>query len=438
MKWNGNNKKWYVSKGYPFTNYNDVFIVNVNDLSKGSNYYVDVKCDGDDCKNKFSYPVTWENYLKYVKDDGKYYCSHCNKKLYNTKNNTKTRIKNGKSFEQWCIENNRQDLLDTWDYELNNCKPSEITYSTGTKHYFKCPRGIHKSELKYIHSVKSQKPNTHCIKCNSFAQWGIDSLGEDFLEKYWDYEKNDGLGIDPWEISFQSNKTIYINCQEKDYHGSYSIICWCFYKGGRCGYCNGKKVHPLDSLGKVLEDKGLLHLWSDKNKKSPYEYAPFSNKYVWWKCSEGKHKDFYRFASNFSCTECQYSKGENEISIFLLKKYLTRITKIEYNKLSNELKNNKLYYIPQMKFKKLKGINNGLLSYDFYIPKLNLLIEYQGEQHERYIPGFHKNKKDFDKQLEHDRRKKEYTQIHNINLLEIWYYDFDRIEEILNKELNIK
>ena len=27
---------------------------------------------------------------------------------------------------------------------------------------------------------------------------------------------------------------------------------------------------------------------------------------------------------------------------------------------------------------------------------LNLLIEYQGEQHEKYIPGFHKSKKDFE------------------------------------------
>jgi very-short-patch-repair endonuclease len=73
-----------------------------------------------------------------------------------------------------------------------------------------------------------------------------------------------------------------------------------------------------------------------------------------------------------------------------------------------------------------------LLSYDFYLPKYNLLIEFQGLQHEKYIPGFHKSKQDFLKQKEHDKRKKEYAEQNKYNLLEIWYYEFDEIEKILN------
>jgi len=38
-------------------------------------------------------------------------------------------------------------------------------------------------------------------------------------------------------------------------------------------------------------------------------------------------------------------------------------------------------------------------------------------------------------QQEHDRRKREYALYNNINLLEIWYWDFNRIEEILQTEL---
>ena len=48
------------------------------------------------------------------------------------------------------------------------------------------------------------------------------------------------------------------------------------------------------------------------------------------------------------------------------------------------------------------------------------------------------SKEDFERQLEHDRRKKEYAKQNNINLLEIWYYDIDNIEEILINELNLK
>lgn len=39
------------------------------------------------------------------------------------------------------------------------------------------------------------------------------------------------------------------------------------------------------------------------------------------------------------------------------------------------------------------------------------------------------------KQVYHDKRKRNYAQEYNIKLLEIWYYDFENIEEILKNEL---
>jgi len=46
IKWNKNNKKYYIDKGYIFTQYGDEFEVKTEDLSKGnSKVYVDVLCD---------------------------------------------------------------------------------------------------------------------------------------------------------------------------------------------------------------------------------------------------------------------------------------------------------------------------------------------------------------------------------------------------------
>ena len=45
-------------------------------------------------------------------------------------------------------------------------------------------------------------------KCNSFAYWGIDNICDDFLEKYWDYERNT---VDPWNVAYGSNKKVWIN-----------------------------------------------------------------------------------------------------------------------------------------------------------------------------------------------------------------------------------
>ena len=115
------------------------------------------------------------------------------------------------------------------------------------------------------------------------------------------------------------------------------------------------------------------------------------------------------------CPRCNISKGEKRI--------------IEY------FENNNIEYIWQKLFNNLVGINGGSLSYDFYLPKYNLLIEYQGQYHD----GTVSNQTDFEFaiQQEHDKRKKEYAKENNIQLLEIWYWDFDNIEEILDKELKI-
>ena len=421
--------KYRVKKG-------TILKVKVEDLPDKSNVKVNVKCDCEDCKNPYLKPMSLQNYLRSIKNDGKYYCKKCVNKLIGGKNRKLNKLKNGKSFEYWCITHNYQDILDRWDYELNDCKPNEITYGINKKYYFKCPRKLHKSELKNIALfTKNKKDSMNCSQCNSFAQWGIDNLGEDFLEKYWDYNKNT---INPWEIPSQYNKKVFIKCQEKYYHESYEIYCSHFMNGNRCSYCANRKIHPLDSLGTLYPQ--VLEIWSDKNKKSPYEYGVNSREEVYWKCLDGKHEDYPRSVYNskrcdFRCPECQYSKGEESIGNYLKNKCFIKIDQYDFIRLIDKDKHNKNYYIPQKEFDGLLGLGNGLLSYDFYLPNLNLLIEFQGEQHERYIKGFHKSYEDFLKQQEHDKRKKEYAIINKYNFLEIWYYDFDRIEEILDRDI---
>ena len=94
--------------------------------------------------------------------------------------------------------------------------------------------------------------------------------------------------------------------------------------------------------------------------------------------------------------------------------------------------NNKIKYQSQKKFDTLLGLKNGHLSYDFYIESFNLLIEAQGIQHEKPIELFG-GEEQFKIQQEHDRRKREYAENNGYRLLEIWYYDYDNIDEILDE-----
>ena len=369
ITWQRKMCKYYINLGYKFTKYGDIFEVKVDHLSNSSNVCINVKCDGKNCENPYLKPIPWVDYKKHVKNDGKYYCKKCSQIIFGIK----TRLNNGKSFEKWCINNNFQYILDYWDYELNDCKPSEITYSTNKNYYFKCPRGIHESELKNIYYfTRNKKSSMDCNQCNSFAQYLIDNFGNDALEKYWDYNKNT---VNPWKISYSSSQSkIWIKCQEKDYHESYDLFRNGFVSGNRCPYCSGisGKVHPLDSLGKLLEDKGLLHLWSDKNQYSPYDYTPMSHQEVGWKCSEGIHEDYFRDINdsnklNFRCPDCVRERDES----FLQEKVRLYLNELKYIVLHE----NKCTIIP------INPKTNYQLPFDNEIKELKLIVEVHGKQH---------------------------------------------------------
>ena len=107
----------------------------------------------------------------------------------------------------------------------------------------------------------------------------------------------------------------------------------------------------------------------------------------------------------------------------------------EYN-INTYLTSKNINFYSQIKFEGLIGIGGKSLSYDFYLPDYHILIEAQGKQHEQPIKYFGGHEH-FEIQREHDRRKREYAEKNGYKLLEIWYYDYDKIEEILSRELEL-
>lgn len=224
------------------------------------------------------------------------------------------------TFYDWCIKNNRQDLLDRWDCSTNNCNPYEIGYSTDTKYYFKCSEGKHPSSPYKISNITRywDKAKVDCIYCNSFAQWGIDNICDDFLERYWDYDKN--IGVDPWLLPKAARQRIWLKCQDTDYHNSYDIIADSFYAGQRCPYCSRKRIHPQDSFAaynaRRFGEDFLEKYWDyDKNTIGPYTISSHSNSCkVWIKCQNVDHHGSYEvrpkdYSSNKSnCPYCHMVK----------------------------------------------------------------------------------------------------------------------------------
>lgn len=96
-------------------------------------------------------------------------------------------------------------------------------------------------------------------------------------------------------------------------------------------------------------------------------------------------------------------------------------------------------YLPQYTFLDCKDKN--LLPFDFYLPKLNKCIEYDG-QHHYYPVTFNGVSEDRAKEnhlvtVKHDKIKNKYCKENNIELLRIPYYDFKNIEVIVRDFLNL-
>ena len=108
-------------------------------------------------------------------------------------------------------------------------------------------------------------------------------------------------------------------------------------------------------------------------------------------------------------------------------------------KILNELINEE-EYITEMTWAWLRSSKSGYNMYcDFYIPKLNLVIEYNGEQHYRFIKKFHRTEKGFFDLVNRDIDKAKLLKLHNINLVIIKYDEkitLEFIDNILKKYNN--
>lgn len=105
-------------------------------------------------------------------------------------------------------------------------------------------------------------------------------------------------------------------------------------------------------------------------------------------------------------------------------------------KIKNYLESNNIEFEMQYRFQDCKNIL--ALPFDFYLPKINVCIEYDGEGH--YIPiqrGISLEEAEIVLSgiKYRDNIKTEYCQNNNIKLIRIPYWDYENINQILTKEL---
>lgn len=193
----------------------------------------------------------------------------------------------------------------------------------------------------------------------------------------------------------------------------------------KCNICNNEFSKRINNLFRSINPSGCptcslekIRLGKDKfikivEEKFPncFDFTEFiyiNNKtksiILCKKCGKKfKQSPSGMFKGNNGCVTCNQSGGERDIQTYL------ELNNIEYEK---------QYTI-------------GRLRMDFYIPKYNAFIEFDGKQHFEHIPYFC-SYEDFLKAIKRDEFKNEYCH-GSIPLLRIAYYDQKNIKNILDK-----
>ena len=271
---------------------------------------------------------------------------------------------------EWCMKNNRKDLLDEFDYTQNAFSPKTISFCSGKKLFWKCEKG-HAYVATLSHRTSR---NSGCPFCSGHKVLkGFNDIVTTHpdLIKEWDYEKN---VISPYDYSKGSIVSVWWKC-EKGHSFKQTINSRTNAKTG-CPYCSNKKL--LVGFNDLKTRFPNVSSEWDYNKNSPItpeNVFPGTTKKFWWICPYGhKYLASPNKRTSNDATSCPICDKEKKISI---------PEKIAFYCIKQVLPNAEDNYHPNWKSKK---------NLDIYIPDYNVGIEYDGNHwHQNKIKDFEKN-----------------------------------------------
>jgi hypothetical protein len=258
-----NNYKYYENLGYEIPKYIDdhnrvsikkgtIILVSINDLFHGSK--IKVNCVCDNLGEIFS--ISFYRYLEKVKPDGKTYCHKCSMKLFGNELGRINRLRDGISFYQWCIDHDRQDLLNRWDYELNKFGPEDISYGANSYIYLICPNNLHNSKKIKLNSFTngiSHPEMEQCNECNSFGYIYVNYL------HLWSEKNNEN----PYDFKRGDSRKVWWKCENNVHEDYFRKIEATIRYGFRCPTCVRERCESFlqEKIRLYLEEICLSYGW---------------------------------------------------------------------------------------------------------------------------------------------------------------------------------
>lgn len=202
--------------------------------------------------------------------------------------------------------------------------------------------------------------------------------------------------------NYTTNTHVKLKCSVCNEEWS-TNIGHCLRDSGNCKACSGYKINEYYLKKYIADNRKDIELVKYNSKGKSI-----------FKCLEC-NREFKQYHNQITrggkCIHCAISKGELAVKSIL-----------------EDLNIN---YIMQHSFKENKEVKR--LRFDFYIPNMDICIEYQGEQHYRPVKYFGGEKK-FKEQVKKDNIKRKFCKENNIKLIEIPYHE-KNIKYVLEKAI---
>ncbi len=256
-----------------------------------------------------------------------------------------------------------------------------------------------------------------CPKCskekNAQNQFNRRFTNDIFIEKA---RKVHGDKYDYSQVNYETARIpITVICPK---HGPFEITPNKHLLGGGCKECHfDKKRHSKNDF---IEKAKLVH--GDKYNYSKVKYV---NDMTPVEIICPKHGSFYATPNNHvskssGCASCKESNGEKTLRSILKDKGLKFIPQATFTECLNYTDENTCVRSTKLKF-------------DFYLPDLNTLVEYDGGFHFIQMPIV--KDEQFIRNILNDKQKNNFAKRKGIKLIRIAYTDLKNLLEELEKGL---
>lgn len=400
VKWVSANKKWYVDKGYEFTKMWDCFYVKAEDLMPTSKYKVRVDCDY--CGKE--YVCGFGDYNISIGRYGKVACYDCRVHKINATNMNNFAEDRYNSIKHRCDELN-YTLLSAMEDITTVCMSMEFICHTHGHQTLHVDTFLHGAECRECARDKNKIKRMLSIQ---------DRIEEEISQ----YNNNKLLNKEDYINSKTSNLKILCGSCDDVFITSRDS----YFKNAKrnanymCPNCNMKLFRES-----LLRDKDgveeYINSINGNTLLNKYDYAGNDIHNLNIQC--GGCGDIFVTslvgyqAGKIMCDGCSSKISRGELAV----KNVLDLYCINYNR---------EYWFADCRDKYP-------LPFDFYLPDYNVCIEYQGEQHYKAISQFG-GEEELEVRQYHDQIKRNYCNENNISLIEIPYWEYENIEQIITEK----